>query len=171
MSRPNLVTQYLNAPLPTVMEQKKFPFRPNVTEVDSLYRAINRCVFDNQLTQPEITLYSLKDCWASCSWELLRQRRSSWGKSGTWCTIQLNDKWYSPQWMVTILAHEMVHQWQWDVYRWQHLKRNKREMFLLSGAHGPSFHSWRGKMEEWGIWLKITYSDTSWWRHQDLFRC
>lgn len=171
MPRPNLITQYMNSPLPGRSEQRRMSFRPEKDEVVKIYRAINRCVFNNRLTRPEIILGVIPDCWGMCIWEDEKQKHSSWGREGTWCRIHLSDKWYSPQWMVTTLAHEMVHQWQWDVYRWKHLKKNKREMPIESGAHGPSFHYWKPKLASWGIHLKIRYLSDNWWRHQDLFKC
>ena len=171
MARPYLISQYMNAPLPTISEQKRLPFRPCPEEVDALYKAINRHIFDNVLTQPEIVLGTLKKAWGRCHWLDNRVRRSSWGKNGTWCRIELYDKWFSPQWFCTTLAHEMVHQWQWDVYRWEHRERWGREMHLNSGAHGPSFHYWHDVYQDWGISLKLSHGQKRWFRHQDLFKC
>jgi hypothetical protein len=160
----------MNAGLPCISEQKRLPYRPSVGEVDSLYRVINRNIFDNQLTQPPILIGQMKKAWGRCLWHDDRQRRSSWGKPGTWCEIELMDKYISPQWFCTTLAHEMVHQWQWDIYRWQHKKHWGREMFLDSGAHGPSFYLWREHFAEWGIPLKSSHGQRRWYRHQDLFK-
>lgn len=171
MARPHLITQYMTAPLPCVSEQKRLPFRPLPEEVDALYRSINRHVFDNQLTQPEIVLGTLQKAWGRCNWEDTRQRRSSWGKTGTWCRIELYDKWFCPQWFCNTLAHEMVHQWQWDVYRFEHEKAYGRKMFDGSGAHGPSFHMWRECFESWGLCLKTSHGQKRWFRHQDLRKC
>ena len=171
MARPNLITQYMNAELPCISEQKRLPFRPSESEVDALYRAINRCIFSNSLTKPTIAIGSIKKAWGRCQWFGTRQRRSSWGKAGTWCHIDLMDKWISPQWFCTTLAHEMVHQWQWDVYRWHHLAHLGRDMYTDSGAHGPSFYAWKEPMAEWGIPLKISHGQRRWYRHQDLFKC
>lgn len=170
MSRPSMITRYMTAGLPCVSEQKRLPYRPEPCEVDSLYRVINRNIFDNQLTQPPMYIGQLKRAWGRCLWLPTRQRRSSWGKPGTWCMIELNDKYISPQWFCATLAHEMVHQWQWDIYRWQHRKTFGREMFLDSGAHGPSFHVWRDALADWGIPLKLAHSQKRWYRSQDLFK-
>jgi hypothetical protein len=171
MARPDLITQYMTAPLPCVSEQKRLPFRPEPEQVGQLYRVINRNIFDNQLTQPEIFLGTIKNAWGRCNWMENRQRRSSWGKPGTWCQIELYDKWFSPQWFCNTLAHEMVHQWQWDIYRWEHQEQHGRKMYDDSGAHGPSFHYWRECFESWGLSLKISHGQRRWFRHQDLFKC
>jgi hypothetical protein len=161
----------MTAPLPCVSEQKRLPFRPEPEQVGQLYRVINRNIFDNQLTQPEIFLGTIKNAWGRCNWMENRQRRSSWGKPGTWCQIELYDKWFSPQWFCNTLAHEMVHQWQWDIYRWEHQEQHGRKMYDDSGAHGPSFHYWRECFESWGMSLKISHGQRRWFRHQDLFKC
>lgn len=171
MARPYLISQYMNAELPSISVQKRLPFRPQQDEAEALYRAINKHIFDNQLTQPNIKIGSLKGCWGRCNWMQDRQRTSTWGKYGTWCSIDIMDKWISPQWFCTTLAHEMVHQYQWDIYRWDHLDYHGTPMFEGSGAHGPSFHAWRPAMAEWGISLKISHGQKRWYRHQDLFKC
>jgi len=171
MGRPYLISQYMNAGLPGISVQKRLPFRPQPEEVDALYRAINRHIFDNTLTQPDITIGTLQKCWGRCNWEETRQKRGSHGKPGTWCKIELYDKWIAPQWFCTTLAHEMVHQYQWDIYRWNHLEWFGKEMHTDSGAHGPSFHMWRDAFHSWGIPLKQAHGQKRWFRHQDLFKC
>ena len=168
MARPNIITQYINAELPTISEQKRLPYRPAQWEVDSVYRALNRCIFDNQLTQPEIVLGQWQKCWGMCIWEENRQRRGSWGKQGTWCNMRLSDKWYSPQWFITVMAHEMVHQYQWDVNRFERYDQGLDRD--IDGSHGPSFFAWRGNLADWGIPLKTAHRMRKWFVHQDLWR-
>ena len=168
MARPNLISQYMNADLPNISEQKRLPFRPHPEQVDALYRAINRYIFDNTLTAPDITLYSLQKCWGQCQWLDQRQKHASWGKQGTWCRIDLNDKWFCPQWFCTVLAHEMVHQYQWDIERFDNTGFNICEN---SGAHGPSFFAWRDRFTHWGINLKTAHGQRRWFRHQDFNKC
>lgn len=171
MARPSIITQYMTAPLPSVSAQKRLPFRPTLDDVNSLYRCLNKYVFDNELTQPEITLSQMKKTWGVCEWHMRRQKSASWGKSGTWCTIRLMDKWFCPQWFCTTLAHEMVHQWQWDIYRWEHEDYYGKEMFMDSGGHGPSFYAWRGILDEFGIDLKISHGQKRWFKYQDFTKC
>jgi hypothetical protein len=166
MARPSLITQYLNAELPSVSVQKRLPYRPSYWEVDTMYKTLNRCVFDNQLTQPEITLGQWPKYWGMCIWENDRQRRSSWGKEGTWCNIRLSNKWYSPQWFLVTLAHEMVHQYQWDITRFDEYDGNHPD-----GAHGPSFFAWRDELAYWDIPLKTAHRMKKWMRTQNIWKC
>ena len=171
MAGTTLITRYMNAPLPNKTEQRKLPFRPSTYEVDALYNSINRHIFDNVLTEPEILLGQWPQVWGSCSWEEKRQRRGSHGKLGTWCRMRLSDKWYSPQWFCAILAHEMVHQYQWDIDRWIYRDEMGRDPCQRSGAHGPSFHEWKPALEELGIPLKLSFGRRRWFQTQDLHRC
>ena len=72
---------------------------------------------------------------------------------------------------VEILAHEMIHQWQWDVYRFDHLDYFGRPMFENSGAHGPSFFAWKNRFADYGLHLKTWYGQKRWFKHQDFTRC
>lgn len=168
MAGTNLITRYMNAELPMISEQKRLPFRPSQWEVDSMYKSINRYVFDNQLTQPEIVLGQWPKYWGMCIWEENRQRRGSWGKQGTWCVLRLSDKWYSPQWFVTMMAHEMVHQYQWDIDRFERYDQGfDRD---IEGAHGPSFFAWRDALLDVGLPLKTAHRMRKWFKTQDLFK-
>ena len=168
MARPNLISQYMNADLPSIGEQKRLPFRPHPEQADALYRVINRYIFDNTLTQPDIMLGTLQKCWGQCEWLDQRQKSASWGKQGTWCRISVSDKWFCPQWFCTVLAHEMVHQYQWDIERFDRTGFNICEN---SGAHGPSFFAWRERFAYWGIDLKTAHGQKRWFRHQDFNKC
>jgi hypothetical protein len=81
------------------------------------------------------------------------------------------DKWYCPQWFMNTLVHEMVHQYQWDVYRWDHLEWYGREIHTQSRGHGPSFHVWREQCEYYGLNLKTTHRIKKWFKYQDFRRC
>ena len=81
------------------------------------------------------------------------------------------DKWFCPQWFMNTLAHEMAHQYQWDIYRWEHLDYHGRPMFEGSGAHGPSFYMWRDRFDHYGLSLKRWHGQKRWFQHQDFTRC
>jgi hypothetical protein len=77
------------------------------------------------------------------------------------------DKWYSRQWLITVLAHEMCHQYQWDVQGLERLKKGKEPIM----SHGPSFFVFRDKLKEHGIALKSAHSKRRWFLHQNMFKC
>jgi hypothetical protein len=80
------------------------------------------------------------------------------------------DKWFCQQWFIQTLAHEMVHQWQWDIYRWEKLDRGE-ETFTGSGAHGPSFFTWRERFDYYGLNLKRYHRMKKWFLYQDFNKC
>lgn len=165
MARPNPVRNIMEAPLPSITYQRRKSFRPLEADVIYAYNIINRHVFNNQLIRPDIQLNTIKKAWGYCNWEYREQN------SGSFCKIRLMDKWFCPQWFMNTLAHEMVHQWQWDIHRWDHLDAHGREMFTGSGAHGPSFYIWRDRFEYYGLNLKRFHRIKKWFAFQDFNKC
>jgi hypothetical protein len=151
--------------LPSLAYQRAKLFRPKHADIIYAYNILNRYVFDNQLVRPEITQGRVKTAWAFCSWELKEQA------SGSHTYIRLSDKWFCPQWFMNTLVHEMVHQYQWDIYRWDHEEYYGRKMNDASGAHGPSFYMWRERAEHYGLNLKRYHRQMKWFKFQDFNKC
>jgi hypothetical protein len=166
MARPNPIRAIMESELPTKTYQRQKLFRPRPSEVVYAYNIINRHIFDSQLNRPDIYVKShLRKIWGCCSWLDRKQY------TGSYCYIQLSDKWFCPQWFYQVLAHEMVHQWQWDVYRWDHENYFDRKMYEKSGAHGPSFYAWRDRFAEYGLNLKTSHGQKRWFKYQDFAKC
>ena len=164
MARPNPIRAIMEQSLPSITYQRRKLFRPSYADINYAYNIINRYIFDNQLTKPKIIQRTIQNSWGYCAW-LDPQ------KSGSHCEIHLYDKWFCPQWFLQTLAHEMVHQYQWDIYRWDHLDYHGRPMFEGSGAHGPSFFMWRERFEHYGLNLKTAHGQRRWFKYQDFTRC
>ena len=164
MARPNPVRKIMAAPLPSITYQRRKSFRPNEADVTYAYDIINRHVFDNALQRPDIQSRTMHKTWGFCAWNWDDQG------NGSHCNIVLMNKWFCPQWFMQTLAHEMVHQWQWDIYRWQQLEIGK-EIYLGSGAHGPSFFAWRERFEYYGLNLKRYHRMKKWFKYQDFSKC
>ena len=162
MSRPNPIRSIMAQELPSITYQRRKLFRPTASDVTYAYNIINRHVFDNVLRKPLIYKGTLRKVWGVCAWHDQLQN------SGSYCDIRLMDKWFCPQWFMNTLAHEMVHQYQWDVERFVHNGFNIRED---SGAHGPSFYAWRDRFEHYGLNLKISFGQKRWFKHQDFTKC
>jgi hypothetical protein len=56
--------------------------------------------------------------------------------------------------MITVLAHEMVHQYQWDIYS---VKRERQGLTNIM-SHGPSFFEWKDRLAEFAIDLRTAYN-------------
>lgn len=159
MARPNPIWAVMEAELPSITNQRRKLFRPGIADAIYAYKIINRYVFDNKLRRPIIEIAQTKKCWAYCHWH----EQPVW--NGSWCSIRLTDKWFCPQWFLNTIAHEMVHQYQWDIYRWDHsLPEN-------SGAHGPSFFMWREQFGYYGLTLKTAFGQRRWFKHQNFSKC
>jgi len=159
----NNLKALMEEPLPSKTDQRRKVYRPKMKEVKALYRLINRTIFYNALPMPKIVLRRLKDCVGICAGLEGPIRKI---KSHT--TIHLCDRWYCRQWLISTLAHEMVHQYQWDVYSNIRVKRGlSRHM-----SHGPSFYIWRNKLAKHGIALKAnSMQEHHWFTKQDTRQC
>ena len=164
MARPNPIRTIMATPLPGITYQRRKSFRPADADIIYAYNIINKYVFDGVLRRPSLQQGTLRKAWGYCSWEHQEQQ------NGSWCNIQIMNKWFCPQWFMNTLAHEMVHQWQWDILRWDHLEIGK-EMYIGSGAHGPSFFQWRDRFDYYGLNLKRFHRMKKWFAFQDFTRC
>lgn len=165
MARPNPIRSIMAQPLPSITYQRRKSFRPSDMDVVYAYNIINKYVFDGVLCKPELKQGIIKKAWGMCHWMHEEQN------TGSSCKIQLSDKWFCPQWFMNTLAHEMVHQYQWDIYQWDHLDYFGKPMFQGSGAHGPSFYAFRERFEYYDLNLKISFGQKRWFKHQCFTKC
>ena len=157
------LSELMQEELPSIGYQKRLSYRTDYDEVVYLYRLINHKIFNNKLIMPEI--------------EVMPRCRKYWGmcfatvnmptKTKSFCKIRLMDKWYCKQWLITTLAHEMCHQYQWDRQGPKRLREGKEPIL----SHGPSFFVFRDKLAKHGITLKNAHSRRRWFKHQNLFKC
>ncbi|MEY4331818.1 MAG: SprT-like family [Bacteroidota bacterium] len=152
MARPHPLKELMKTPLPSITEQRRKCYRPSLREINETYKLINKYVFNNKLKRPPIQLKSCRKYWGMCIGSLQEV------SPGTFCKIELMDKWFCIQWMITTLAHEMVHQYEWDVLR--------KDM-----THRQSFFIWREKLAEFNINLKTSHGQKRWFKYQDFTKC
>ena len=165
MARPNPIRSIMEAELPSITYQRRKEFRPSDADITYAYNLINRHVFHNQLRRPVIRTGRVNHAWGICQWYEREQ------KNGTFCDLWIADKWFCPQWFMNVLAHEMVHQWQWDVYRYDHHEYYGREINCQGGGHGPSFFSWRDTFDYYGLNLKGWHRTKKWFLYQNFDKC
>lgn len=155
------LSELMDLELPPVYEQKRLCFRPGRNFVHHTYELLNYEVFGNELKKPKLVMQgNRRQYWGMCSGHIHRT------VTGSYCTIDMMDKWFCMQWFVTTLAHEMVHQWQWDVNG--PIRQENGKDWLMS--HGPSFFNFRDYLEDHYIPLKTAHSMRRWFKHQDLFK-
>lgn len=151
MARRNPLRELMQTNLPPISVQKRKLYRPKLSEVKKIYDLLNRYIFDNRLVRPPIQIGVYKKYWGLCLGHDKFQRK------GTYCKIKLVDKWYCIQWLVTTLAHEMVHQYEWDVLR--------KPM-----THRQSFFIWKSKLAKFNIDLKTYHRSHKWFKYQDFYK-
>lgn len=162
MSRRNPLVSLMETPLPTITDQKRFVYRPEIEEVIYVYNLLNKHIFDCQLVRPPIELGTIKKAWGMCIGD-----RTGDNYEKLYSTIRLYDKWYCPQWMVSVVAHEMCHQVQWDIDGQQRLELGKEPLL----GHGPSFFKYRERLNSFGIPLKTKFSIRKWFKYQHITKC
>lgn len=149
--------------LPNITFQKRLAYKPTIREVRMLYKILNEQVFYGKLSMPKIHLKSrLRGAWGACQGD-----DTAFRKNRSRCEIFLADKWYCKQWLITTLAHEMVHQYQWDIY--SQIRSSVGKESIMS--HGPSFYVFRAKLKKHGIPLKEHSNGMRWFKSQNIFKC
>ena len=165
MARPNPIRSMMAYPLPSITYQRKKSFRPTEEDIIYSYNVLNKYIFNNQLVRPHISRGIIHKAWGLCQWHYDEQY------TGSYCSIRLSDKWFCSQWFLNTLAHEMVHQYQWDINRWNHIEQYGKDINFGGGAHGPSFYAWRDQFEYYNLNLKISFGQKRWFKHQDFTKC
>jgi hypothetical protein len=155
--------ELMESELPSLTFQRKLSYRTNIREVKALYRLINATIFGNRLVMPKIYVKPrLREMWGQCYGADI-----PFSETRSRCAIILADRWYCRHWLIMAVAHEMVHQYQWDIES----KRRKRQGLPSIMSHGPTFFSWRDKLKKHGIPLKTFNDHDKWFHTQHLFRC
>jgi hypothetical protein len=159
--------KYMSLELPSIADQKKLPYKTDKKEIRRLFRLINATIFNNKLKIPEIIVFDTfrgKNYWGMCE---TTHDDPSINTKCAGVKIYLSNKWYCKQWLIDTLAHEMCHQYQWDVYSKQRAKKGCMPVM----SHGPSFYKFRNKLARHNIALKRVHRQSIWFRHQNFFKC
>jgi hypothetical protein len=116
------------------IEEIKFCVKSRRPDLKEAFSLLNKHVFNNELKMPKFIIRRTRGYWGMCEGMEL-------GKEDV--NIVVSTYMPSIRFMVMVLAHEMVHQWEWV---------NNGTM-----THGPGFFSWRDQLSEYGVPLKIAY--------------
>lgn len=149
------VARFMTDGLPTIAEQKQKLYRPTIGQVEFYYRLLNHLVFNDQLTRPELIIRRLNGAWGLCI-----------GHRDLSCEIHITNRFYCKQWFLVVLAHEMCHQYQWQVLGTRRMMHGKNPIM----SHGPTFFIFRDRLSKLGIPLKTAVRTARWFRLQDFTR-
>lgn len=148
--------------LPGLSHQKRLGYRTNQEEVEFLFDLINKTIFNNELPKPEIKVVPrCRKYWGMCIGHHIMLPQTT-----SYCTIKMMDKWFCKQWLITTLAHEMCHQYQWDILGNKRESEGKERLM----SHGPSFFIFKEKLEKNGISLKRYHGQRRWFKTRNLFK-
>jgi hypothetical protein len=148
----------LATPLPCLSQQRRKPYRPREQEIRRVYSLLNRAVFDGVMRRPEIKTGRETNALGWC----IGMRSPSRSRSG--CIMRLTDKWFSVHWLIFVMAHEMCHQYQWDIIGPQRQAQGLRPLI----SHGPSFFQHRARLAAIGVPLIKQVHIYRWFQYQDL---
>ena len=146
--------------LPSLTYQRKISYRTSIREVKALYRLINTTIFNDRLVMPKIYVKPrLREMWGQCY-----GADTPFSNTRSRCAILLADRWYCRQWLIMAVAHEMVHQYQWDILGPQRQAQGQQPLM----SHGPSFFVHRTRLASIGIPLLKKVYVYRWFEYQDL---
>lgn len=165
MSRNSQLFYLMTEDLPNRTSQRRMRYRTSQREVLALFKLINKEIFNNKLPIPQLVVApNCRTYWGLC---IGKPIELVFDHNKSHCTIKLSDKWFCKQWLITTLAHEMCHQYQWDILGSKRIKDGRDPIM----SHGPSFFLYRDKLLKHGIPLKRALGAKKWFRHQNLFKC
>lgn len=157
------LAELMSQELPNRTFQRKMCYLATIREVKALYRLLNKEIFSNRLSMPKIYIKPrLKGSWGEC---IGADTLYMPGKSR--CVITLSERWYCKQWLIMSLAHEMCHQYEWDVIS----KHRHKQGLPPIMSHGPTFFRWKNKLKKKGIPLRRCNDHLKWFVTQQLLKC
>lgn len=117
------------------------PILVNKELVEQIYNAVNNAVFDGKLVRPKLVVrdYTKRNMWGECEGWL---KGSRWGAPYT-SVIRIERQFPNLKKLIAAVAHEMVHQWEWENYG------------VMTHGH-KTFFFWEEKLRSKGIRLSIT---------------
>jgi len=123
-------------------------YEPSIVDLRLYYNLLNRYIFKGALSKPQLEIDRLRGAWGYFS-GYNEGKNVLFNRSH----IVLTNKYPTKQLFVIALAHEMVHQYQWEIVGPKRIKEGLR----LNINHGPSFLEWRNTLNRFGIPLKRAY--------------
>lgn len=151
----------MQTPLPSITYQKRKSYKPDIDEVNYIYDKVNMYVFNNELRRPPIVLGHWKGFWGECT------GYDEFTNYGTFCKIKISKSWFCLQWLVTTVAHEMAHQYEWDIIGDYYEEQGKERRM----THRQAFFIHKRQMAHFGIDLKTAHSQRRWFKYQDFTKC
>lgn len=126
-----------------VLKSKTDSFTVSLSDIKHVWQLINTYIFADKLSKPKFIVKNSSKYWGLCIGNKIYNKKSG-------CVIYIAKKVYSIHHLVYIVAHEMIHQYQWDIDGKKRLKKGLKPIM----SHGPSFFKWKNKMNKYWISIK-----------------
>jgi hypothetical protein len=120
-------------------------YETNECETIASYDLLNRYIFDNGLERPQFNIKRTRGYWGMTDGRMNIKDERFFVKE-----IILTNKFPHKAMFIATLAHEMIHQFQWEVLSPERLAQGKDSIM----SHGPSFFVWRKVLSEYMIPLR-----------------
>ena len=118
----------------------------SVSEILFLHGLLNNAIFDNMLGTPTIKISNYcRRYWAYCQGDIKNEKPTT--------LICLHDRWKSLSFLITVLGHEMIHQYQWESGV-EYYRRTKSDPM----DHGDTFYAFADKFDYFNIPLNEAYN-------------
>lgn len=117
--------------------EKHVPFEPTIEDCEKWFKILNHELFNNQL--PAVDEFDVRWRRGAYAWYDYDERFPGQGTA----KLLMNKRYKSKQFFVEVLAHEMVHHYQYI---------NNEDV-----GHGSSFLKWRDKFNKKGLNLVRAY--------------
>lgn len=151
MARTNNLTRIMATTLPSRTEFKRKLFVPTADIANHTFNALNNHIFGKDLKPCPIEFKRLRLAYGWC------EGRTNADAEFYTHKITIAPRHGCLQWFATILAHEMVHHWQWSIYSNERYESGIPWNRAGIMSHGPSFYKWKKPLEKYGISLKSGY--------------
>lgn len=132
----NTLQKIIAKPIPNKDEYWRSNYRPSQQKVAHTYNLLNKVLFKGRLVRPKIAIYQQREVWGWAN--MLPGHRVD---------IGINHRYPCEQFFVAVLAHEMIHQWQWEVDAVKRIKQGLR----VQTCHGENFQMWKNTFEKYQI--------------------
>ena len=114
---------------------RRHPIRAQKTQLQSIYDSINRAVFNSALSRPRFIIRANDQYWGEITVGYRHNRRAD----RITFYIRFERHFPSMKKLINTVAHEMVHQWEWE--------RNSNL------THGQAFYAWNDRLSNRGLRL------------------
>jgi len=117
-------------------------FSPTQEFAQETYAMLNRYIFDNGLKPVPLVIKRTRGYWG-----ITDGRVDTVNDEYRVHNIRLCNKYPVRAMFVATLAHEMIHQFQWDILSNERYDQGKPPIM----SHGPSFFAWKPALAEYHI--------------------